>query len=377
MASGSDQAANEADALYIKAAAHPKDDQGIRSKVFHQDELVNLAGVESARALMPLIQELTNQCLLRTVRVGGKLGWSARPREAARHIVSLDREDRLLYEVIEEAHVEGIWLRDLKRKANMAQSAITKSLSKMEKANLIKSIKSAKNPAQRTYMLSHLTPSDEVMGSSFFDAGDLDESFRDELMNLIIFWVRSRTWVESRKKSKRAPKSPIVIDDDDEGHGSGRKRKRIVDIEDAVPRRKYRAINFDTKAEYTQLIHPAGTHDYPTAEQIHKFLTSSDAIKPAKAASLTVAEIQGCIDVLCWGEKLEKMPNRSGIAWGYRTVRGVTFKLPGQSFDGYEEYEGTGLTQSPCGRCPVLDLCHQDGPVNPQECIYFEQWLKA
>ncbi|CAL1699571.1 unnamed protein product [Somion occarium] len=34
-----------------------------------------------------------------------------------------------------------------------------------------------------------------------------------------------------------------------------------------------------------------------------------------------------------------------------------------------------GFSQAPCGRCPQFDFCKGGGPVNPQECVYFEEWL--
>ncbi|KAF2168477.1 hypothetical protein M409DRAFT_21226 [Zasmidium cellare ATCC 36951] len=370
----SDEIANEADALYDQVnKSSLEEETGVRSKVFFQDELLKLAGVDNAKALMPLIQHLTNNGLFRTLRQAGKVGWSSRPREAARQIVTLDREDKQLYEIIEEAHTNGIWSRDLRKKTNMATNTVTKALNQMEKRNLIKSIKSVKNPAQRTYMLYHLVPSEDVTGNSFFDSGDLDESFRDELMNLIVFWVRTQSWSENKKKGKKGPVSPVLTADE----ASSRKRKRAEDIEDAGPHVYRRSAKPDPETDFTQMVYRAGTHNYPTAEDIHKFLTESNAIKPTKAASLTVAEIQGCIDVLCWGEKLERVPNRDGIAWGYRTVRGVSFRPPGTAMDDYEDHPGTGLTQAPCGRCPVFDLCHENGPVNPQECVYFDQWLRS
>lgn len=40
--------------------------------------------------------------------------------------------------------------------------------------------------------------------------------------------------------------------------------------------------------------------------------------------------------------------------------------------------EGTtpfAWTESPCGVCPSFDFCKPGGPVNPQECIYYGDWL--
>ena len=35
-----------------------------------------------------------------------------------------------------------------------------------------------------------------------------------------------------------------------------------------------------------------------------------------------------------------------------------------------------GLTHTPCGICPVFNLCHEGGTISPQTCIYFDdlQW---
>jgi DNA-directed RNA polymerase III subunit RPC6 len=40
-----------------------------------------------------------------------------------------------------------------------------------------------------------------------------------------------------------------------------------------------------------------------------------------------------------------------------------------------QERISLGWSQAPCGTCPVFDFCKQEGPVNPSECTYFEEWL--
>ena len=35
----------------------------------------------------------------------------------------------------------------------------------------------------------------------------------------------------------------------------------------------------------------------------------------------------------------------------------------------------TVLSEAPCGRCPVFDLCEEGGPVAPSNCEYFNDWL--
>jgi DNA-directed RNA polymerase III subunit RPC6 len=373
-----DQLVNDSDQLYKTVAENSLDEHGGRTRQFNQDQLLELSGLPDSKSLMPLIQYLSNNQLFRTTRTQGKLQWSIRPREAAKQIKALDRDDKVVYGVIEEAHDKGIWSRDIKKRAGgIADNIVKRCLEKMEKANLIKGIKSVKSPAQRTYMLAHLVPSEEVTGNSFYDAGDLDESFRDELMKLIVFWVRSQSWVETKRRSRppRREMSPIAIDGaaTDNPDETARKRKRphlaaSLDIEDAADRLP--AKRHTSEPQTIQLTHRVGTHNYPTAQDIYSFVTNSHVIKPSKASSLTVQEIQDCINVLQWDTKLERVYNRSMAEWGYRTVRGVTYD------PGFDESPGTALTQVPCGTCPVFEICAEGGPVNPQECVYLDEWLK-
>lgn len=35
------------------------------------------------------------------------------------------------------------------------------------------------------------------------------------------------------------------------------------------------------------------------------------------------------------------------------------------------------ITQAPCGICPVAKYCAPDAVINPQQCEYFDHWLKG
>lgn len=386
-------AAAAAEELYKTVMSQSQDEKGGFTVVFTQQELFEIApeSVTDKKDMLPLIKYLTGQHLFRTLKTADRgLGWSVRPREAAKAIKALDKDERMVYEVIEASHTTGIWLKSIKNKLNgIAQPVVAKITKTLESQRLIKPVKSIKAPAQRVFMLFHLVPSEDVTGNSFFDAGDLDESFRDELLNLIVFWVRSQSWAEGERKRHRRKSSnkkeivpredAIVIEEPaNEIAVTGQKRKRpATDIEELSVKPRYqRSHKFDPETDFAQLTYRAGTESYPTAEKIHIFLTSSDAIKATKSASLTVQEVQGCLDVLVWDDKLEKVWNVEDGNWGYRTRRGVTFRQPGQTFDIEENAVGTGLTQAPCGRCPVFDVCRDGGPVNPQTCVYFDAWLQ-
>jgi len=50
-----------------------------------------------------------------------------------------------------------------------------------------------------------------------------------------------------------------------------------------------------------------------------------------------------------------------GMSHVYRAVR--------------EERIRVGWTEAPCCLCPSFDFCKEGGPVNPQECTYYGDWL--
>jgi len=34
-----------------------------------------------------------------------------------------------------------------------------------------------------------------------------------------------------------------------------------------------------------------------------------------------------------------------------------------------------GWSQAPCALCPSFEFCKPGGPVNPQECVYYDEWF--
>ena len=68
----------------------------------------------------------------------------------------------------------------------------------------------------------------------------------------------------------------------------------------------------------------------------------------------------------------------------YRTVRALECDgdddvgddgVGGGGGSGSGRGPGNGLSAVPCGRCPVFNLCEVGGPVNAEECVYFDEWL--
>jgi DNA-directed RNA polymerase III subunit RPC6 len=100
---------------------------------------------------------------------------------------------------------------------------------------------------------------------------------------------------------------------------------------------------------------PPGYTGYPTLNQIYLWVKNSNLTE----VDLAEADIKSLLDVLVYDGKAERVVG--GTA--YRAVR--------------KSDTVNGLTESPCGRCPVFNLCKEGGPVSASNCKYFEDWLNA
>ncbi|KAK6496884.1 34-kDa subunit of RNA polymerase III (C) [Arthrobotrys musiformis] len=99
----------------------------------------------------------------------------------------------------------------------------------------------------------------------------------------------------------------------------------------------------------------AGYTGYPTLSDITQWVKNSNLTE----VELSEADIKALLEVLIYDGKLERVIG--GTA--YKAVRRV------------EGAVKQGVTEAPCGRCPVFDLCNEDGPINAANCVYFEKWL--
>lgn len=104
-----------------------------------------------------------------------------------------------------------------------------------------------------------------------------------------------------------------------------------------------------------QMSYPPGYTGYPTLNQIYLWVKNSNLTE----VDLAEADIKSLLDVLVYDGKIERVVG--GTA--YKAVRKID--------------PTNGFTESPCGRCPVFELCKEGGPVSASNCKYFEEWLNA
>ena len=105
---------------------------------------------------------------------------------------------------------------------------------------------------------------------------------------------------------------------------------------------------------------PAGYRGFPTLSEVTRAINGSGL----SGVTMKESEMGQLLDILCWDGRLERI--KGGKA--YRATKQV---------DGEDGVEfGNGLTEAPCGRCPVFEFCEEGGPVNARSCEYFQEWLQ-
>ncbi|ANB14350.1 Rpc34p [Sugiyamaella lignohabitans] len=246
--------------------------------------------------------------------------------EDAQKVKNMTSDEAMVYSYIETAGREGIWTKTIKMRTNLHQSIVLRCLKSLENQRYIKAIKSVKYPTRKIYMLASLQPSVEVTGGPWFTDSELDSEFIENLLNITWRYVVSLTF-------------PRAFEQD----------------------------NFADKQGPQQATYPASYKGYPSVTQIHKFVTDSGITN----VELGVSDIRALCEVLVYDDRLERRD--AGFSYKATWQSVVAF---GGGFEGDELDDALdGFTESPCGRCPVVDHCGRDGPVNAEECVYYDEWL--
>ena len=202
-----------------------------------------------------------------------------------------------------------------------------------------------------------MQPSDRATGGPWFTDGELDEEFIALISRVLYQYVQKRSWYETREHgAKRSPKkvhgkvSPEhlkAIRERELGPAKG------ADLEEAPRASLYERL----------LPLPANYQNYPTVHELTSFVEDK---KLARDTTLSAEEIQQLLDLLVYDGKIERLVV-GGDGFAYKAVR--------KTFLDEDDQMDSVLTEVPCGRCPVFDLCEEGGPVSPTNCVYFTEWL--
>ncbi|KAF3913833.1 hypothetical protein ABW21_db0201940 [Orbilia brochopaga] len=285
---------------------------GEPNKLYSSNDILAYIPRRDTQALLETVNELLGLGYLKTLKQGDAFVYRFVTKDAVDRTRTLTSDEAMVYQHIESSAREGIWTKTLKLRTNLHPTVLQRCLKTLEQQRYIKSIKSVKFPTRKTYMLYDLTPTIEVTGGPWFTDAELDADFINALLTAVERFVASRSFPKQRPNA------------------SGTAAGGLIPFE-------------------------AGYTGYPTLSDITQWVKNSNLTE----VNLSEVDIRALLDVLIYDGKLEKV-------------------IGGTAYKGVKRIEGAakqGFTEAPCGRCPVFDLCSEDGPVNAANCVYFEKWL--
>jgi len=333
-------------------------------KVFRQDDLLDFGVIPNndANVLLQVTQRLVNEKLFKIVR-DGNVGWMYRAEEDAVKYRGLSHEQEMVYGLIDEAGAEGIWSKTIKSKLNLHDTTMRQALKNLETKRLITDMKTVEHPTRKMYIKTSIRPSDKATGGPWYTDNELDEEFIEAIGTVLYNYIHSKSFyrsssvggVKKPKKTTAGKAKPSA--------------EEVKALRDSTLEPKVKVEGQDERAPRRQRVEnllplPPGYQGYPTLHELTLFVENSKFT----TTTLTRDDIQQLLEVLCYDGRIERVVSGpDGLA--YRALR----KTPKEIEDG----PSNGLTEAPCGRCPVFDLCEEGGPVGPSNCEYFKDWLAA
>lgn len=254
-----------------------------------------------------------------------------------------------MYNVIHSTGRSGIWVRAIQSRTNLHKSILDRCLKSLEGKNYIKSVHNVKYPSRKMYMLAGLAPSEDVTGGAWFTDGVLDANFINSVAGYIQYTVSRKSWYEV----------PSAAD--------AHRHKRVKTAAGPVK---------TDHAEKTYLPFPAGYQGYPTLAEITEAVNKS-GITPVRLSEESIAQL---LQMLCYDNKLVSLNNGAV----YKSIQNPEAVKAEQSrradlesdLDERQRLVQNGMTEAPCGQCPVFKLCAPGGAVSPETCEYFDPWLQ-
>jgi DNA-directed RNA polymerase III subunit RPC6 len=343
--------------IYELCKQHP---EGITDQIL-QNGMPNISSQQRLAALNRLLS-LNKIDLIKSSQSG--LLYRLKDLEAVMK-GSYDVDEKLIYSIIKESGNKGIWVRDITVKTNLKATVLNKILKGLESKKLIKAVTSVNASKKKVYMLFDLEPDRSLTGGSWYNGKEFESEFVEILNEQCYLYLLSKK--SKASKTFLATKKSTIIDPIAVRNASYATTKEITDyIRNLGISRVELSLDdiecvlntlvFDGKIERT-VMHSTATLSKTTAsnnEHVSLF-RAVNSIIPVFNVNDDDDEEEGMDD--------DKNDN---------LVLNDNNKKKIVKSKGY----GSSLVRVPCGICPVIDDCYDDGPISPKTCIYMKEWLE-
>lgn len=233
-----------------------------------------------------------------------------------------DMDEKLVYTVIKESGNKGIWIRDISTKTNVKSTVLNKTLKSLESKKLIKPVASVNANKKKVYMLYDLEPDRSITGGAWYSGKEFESEFVEILNEQCYHYLCDKK--EKLNQNATYANDPILK----------------------------RNASFAATKEIRDYIRNLG---------ISKVELGSD-------------DIETILNTLVYDGKVEKSVI-SGSALSVGST-GEQINLYRAIDSLLEPSHGSGLIRLPCGICPIIENCNEDGPINPKTCVYMKEWLE-
>ncbi|EPX73576.1 DNA-directed RNA polymerase III complex subunit Rpc34 [Schizosaccharomyces octosporus yFS286] len=166
----------------------------IPNALTQQELLDGVGGSVSVNNLSSALNLLLSKRLLEALQQGNTLVYRAVPLEEAKTVSTMEGDEQIVYDFIKNAGNEGIWTKTLTLRTNLHVHVVNRCLKALESKNLVKPIKSVKNPTRKIYMLYDLVPSSELTGGPWFTDQELDVEFIENLKKVVYRFIHAKSF---------------------------------------------------------------------------------------------------------------------------------------------------------------------------------------
>ncbi|XP_053526910.1 DNA-directed RNA polymerase III subunit RPC6 isoform X1 [Artibeus jamaicensis] len=171
---------------------------GITDQVI-QNEMPHIEAQQRAVA----INRLLSMGQLDLLRSNTGLLYRIKDSQNAGKMKGSDNQEKLVYQIIEDAGNKGIWSRDIRYKSNLPLTEINKILKNLESKKLIKAVKSVAASKKKVYMLYNLQPDRSVTGGAWYSDQDFESEFVEVLNQQCFKFLQTKA--ETARESKQNP----------------------------------------------------------------------------------------------------------------------------------------------------------------------------